>query len=105
VSDYRTPEEERAQEEHEARIRAVLDRAVIDGGSLLAAMQLGEPAEVVEMWTNRLWNGLRDNLSDDRPGTETLLQEDRLAAIVLLLTDRIYAESESILRQVRQVAE
>lgn len=105
MSEYRTPDEDRASAEQDARIQAAFNQAVTDGGSLMAAITLGEPAEVVEMWTNRLWNGLRDNLSDDRPPVGSLMQEDRLAAIVLLLTDRIHAESESILRQVRQVAE
>lgn len=94
MPDHRTPGE------IDARIQAVLDQAVLDGGSLMAAIDLGEPADVVEMWNDRLYDGLRANLVDvDVRGDE------RLRAIVLLLTSRINAESRSILRQIKQVAE
>lgn len=105
MTEYRSPEQHRASLEQDARIQAAFKQAITDGGSLMAAIQLGEPADVVEMWIDRLYDGLRANLSDDRPPVADLLQEDRLAAIVLLLTDRIAAESRSILRQIKQVAE
>lgn len=104
MSEYRTPDEDRASAELDDRIKAVLDQAVKDGGSLMAAIDLGEPAEVVEMWINRLYNGLRV-LEDDRETGNQLRGDERLRAIVLLLTDRIAVESASILRQIKQVAE
>jgi hypothetical protein len=101
MPDYRTPEEEQAQQAHEKRVRAVLDRAVTDGISCSVAMTLGEPQQTVEMWTNRLWNGLRDGLCDQHPATHydgwEVPVEDRLAAIVLLLQDRIDKGATQIL--------
>jgi hypothetical protein len=109
VNEYRTPAEQAAQAEHEERVRAVLDQAVRDGGSMFAAMALGEPKGVVEMWIDRLWDGLRDNLSDDLPPAHPELtdrpDEDRLYAIVLLLTDRMNAEAEVVLRSICEVGE
>lgn len=105
MSDYRTPEEEQASAAHNARVQAALDQIVKDGISLTVAMQLGEPADVVEEWINRFWNGMRDNLSDDRPDIAGMCQEDRLAAIHLLLWPRISAGAEQVMREYRQVAE
>ncbi len=105
MTEYRTPEQEQATREQDARIQAVLDQAVRDGGSLMAAIDLGEPQDVIELWTARLWDGLRSALSDDRPPIAGLRQDDRLTAIVLLLTDRITEEAASIIRQIKQVAE
>lgn len=98
--EYRTPEELQAQEQQHARVRAVLDRAVHDGASFKLAAMFGEPPEVAERWVNTLWDGLRDNLSDDRPDMAGLRQEDRLTAIALLLDERINAEVDSVLRSV-----
>ncbi len=100
--EYRTPEEEQAQAEHDARVRAVLDKAVHDGASLKVAMILGESPEVVERWVCTLWDGLRDALSDDRPNLGSLRLEDRLTAIVLLLDDRVTAEAIDILAGLRK---
>jgi hypothetical protein len=97
MNEYRRPDEWQAQTDHEDRVRAVLDRAVHDGASLLAAMDLGEEATVVESWVNALWNGLRDNLSDERQEVAGLLQEDRLTAIGMLLYDRMNAEADELL--------
>lgn len=104
MSEHRTPEE---TDERDDRIKAVLDQAVKDGGSLMAAIDLGEPAEVVDLWIDRLYDGLRNNLLDDIDDEtdERLRGDERLRAIVLLLTDRIAVESASILRHVKQVAE
>lgn len=100
MPEYRTPEEEQASAEHDARIRKVLDRAIGDGVSCRLAMRMGEPPEVVERWVNTLWNGLRESLSDDRPDVAGLKQEDRLAAIVMLLRDRMDEEARAILQEV-----
>ena len=93
MSDYRTPEEDREQVEQEARVRAALDQTVRDAAMLMVAMELGEPFDVVELWVDRTWDGLRDALDP----------EDRLTAILLLLNDRIDAEADAILRSVRGV--
>jgi hypothetical protein len=98
--ELRTPEENRHADEQDARIRAVLDQAVHDGASRKTAISLGEPAAVVETWVNALWNGLRDGLSDDHKHP-TLRVEDRLTAIVMLLEDRINAESGQLLHGLR----
>lgn len=105
VEDYRSREEIDAQESDSGRIRAVLEQAVTDGASLLVAIELGEPAAVIELWTDRLWDGLRDNLSDDRPRLEQcpgMPREDRLTAITLLLQDRMSARAERTLAEVRE---
>lgn len=109
MPEYRTSAEWDAQTKQENRVRAVLDQAVRDGGSMLAAMALGEPQDVVELWVDRLWNGLRDNLSDHRPAPNPELRdrpdEDRLCAIALLLTERMNAESDPLLREINEVHE
>lgn len=102
MSEYRTPEEDVAQEDQRARVRRVVDQAIRDASSLLVAMDLGEPQDVIEMWNNRTWNGLRDGLSDSHPQREDcpdlLPDEDRLAAIVMLLEPRAVRLAERVLR-------
>lgn len=104
MPDYRTPEEDRAAIAQEARIRQVLDQAVTDGASLLVAMEMGEPQDVMELWTDRLWNGLRAGLVDGRPAPadcpNLLPEDDRIAAIVRLLEPTIQAKAKDILRGV-----
>lgn len=68
--DYRTRDEIAEQDADERRIEAVLDRARANG-----AADFDEEPDVVEMWVDRLWDGLRDNLDP----------EQRLHAIVMLL--------------------
>lgn len=102
MNEYREPEEWQAQDEHEAGVRAVLDKAVHDGASLLVAMELDEPADVVEGWVDALWNGLRDNLSDDGEERAGLHMEDRLTAIAMLLHDRMDDEAAELLRAVEE---
>jgi hypothetical protein len=104
VSEYRTPEEDQAQAAQKIRVRLVLDQAVQDGVSCKVAMLLGEPADVVEQWTNAIWNTLRDGLSDANPERGTLMIEDRLAAIVLLLEDRMEREANAVIRSVRDAS-
>lgn len=101
MPEYRTPDEEQAQAAHEQRVQAVIEQAVADGVSCSIAITLGEPADVVELWTDRFWDGLRDRLSDDHPvppGSNLMADEDRLTAVALLLRERIQAEAAQILR-------
>lgn len=105
MAKYRTPDEDRLQEEAEARIRDVLDQVVHNGASCKVAMILGEAPEVVERWVDALYDGLRASLSDDRPDQLGLRQEDRLAAIVLLLEERMTAEADAILRGMREAGD
>lgn len=106
VSEYRSPEEDRLQREVRDRIQTVLDQAVRDGAFLKVAMVLHEESEVVERWVNRLYDGLRDGLSDDHPVSgDGLTQEDRLAAIVMLLEERMNVEAKSVMREVRGVGD
>lgn len=102
TDDYRTPDEQQATAEHDARVRRVLDQAVSDGVSCRLAILLGEPAEVVEHWTNAIWDGLRDGLSDDPGDHPSLIQEDRLCAIVLLLEGRMEEQARAILAAVAE---
>jgi hypothetical protein len=97
--EYRTPDEVQFTDDQEARIRAVLDQAVHDGASCKLAMMFGDEPDVVERWVDAVWNGLRDGLADDQDHP-TLRAEDRLAAIVLLLDQRMDAEVASVLRSV-----
>lgn len=104
MPEYRTPEEDRAQDELNARIELILDQAVRDGASYMVAAELGEPENVVELWIDRIWNGLRDGLSDRHPqqaGMRLKPDEDRLAAIVFLLQERMTEESQRILTGLR----
>jgi hypothetical protein len=103
VTEYRTPDQEAAQQQEADRIAKVLEQAVRDGTSLVAAMALGEPPDVVERWVDAVWNGLRDGLSDDRTDRNGLRQEDRLMAIVMLLNQRMHYDAHTILRSVREV--
>lgn len=105
MSEHRTPEETDARDD---RIKAVLDQAVRDGGSLMAAVDLGEDQGVIDLWIDRLYDGLRNSLVDDvddEHADGNLRGDERLRAIVLLLTERIGAEAASIVRQIKQVAE
>lgn len=106
MSEYRTPEENVAETLYRARVQVVLDRAVQDGASVIIAQRLGEPADVVERWVNRVWDGLRDNLRDDRPrqvvGDRSRRYEDRLTAIVILLEQRALSKADEIMAGVRK---
>lgn len=78
---------DQAAEDHQ-RIAPILDRALADMTSCLAAMDLVEPDEVVEEWVDRVWNNLRRSLSP----------EDRLRAIVFLLTEAARQNAATLLR-------
>jgi hypothetical protein len=98
MNEYRNPRERQAQDEQEARIRKVIDQAVADSVSCSLAMHYGESPEVVEGWVDKVWDGLRDNLSDDLPDRAGLRVEDRLTAIMILLEDRIATDTDALLR-------
>lgn len=100
MAEYRTPDEEQAAIEQSRRVRAVLEQAVHDGASCMAAMDLGEPQDVVELWIDRVWDGLREGLVDEPTGGNC--NGDRLAAIVLLLQTRMRAGADMALREVRE---
>ena len=105
MSEHRTPDETTQRDD---RIKAVLDQAVRDGGSLMAAVDLGEDQRVINLWIDRLYDGLRNSLIDDVDDDQAdgnLRGDERLRAIVLLLTERIGAEAASIVRQIKQAAE
>ena len=92
MGDYRTPDEQLVAAAHRARVQLVLDQALTDGTSLMVAIELDEPADVVERWIDRFWDGLRDQLTD----------EDRLVAIEILLYRRICKERDRVLAGVRK---
>jgi hypothetical protein len=87
MTDYRTPDEWREQAAHIDRINTILDQAVADAASVAAAQYFGEPAETVNLWVDRVWDGLRDSLDP----------EDRLQAILVLLEPRILRSRDSLL--------
>jgi hypothetical protein len=90
MSTERTPEEIEANEAARTAVEAVLEQAHRDLTSWNVAEALDESPTVCEAWLDRLWNGLRDNLS----------AEQRLEAIVLLLEPRAIAEANQILDKV-----
>jgi hypothetical protein len=92
MPEYRTPEEDREQDEQVARVRAAFADTVRDAAFLKAAMVLAEDQDVVELWVDRVWDNLRAALSD----------EDRLAAILLLLDDQINAEFCVVMHGMRE---
>jgi hypothetical protein len=103
VPEYRTPEEEQQSLSQRDRVQRVLDQAAKDAVSVLTAMELGEPEDVVDAWVNRLWDGLRDNLSDDNPDdpcSRLRADEDRLLAIIMLLEDAARREARAIVTAV-----
>lgn len=100
MSEYRTPDEDLVKARHEARVTTVLETAVHNAAMLKAAIAMAEPAEVVELWVDRFWNELRDNLSDERPDDGGMRIEDRLCAISLLLADRIAEAADDIMRTI-----
>jgi hypothetical protein len=65
IEDYRTGEEISEMYEEAAYTTQVLSEAIDAGAHLLTAMDLDEPQAVIELWTNKLWNGLRDRLDGE----------------------------------------
>jgi vacuolar-type H+-ATPase subunit E/Vma4 len=88
MPEYRTPEEEAQTSIKRARIQASLDKAMRNATSVLTAMGLDESPEVVDMWVDKLWNELRQQLSD----------EERLTAIVMLIQSAARDQAEAALK-------
>jgi hypothetical protein len=102
---YYTPDEQGAVDIHRMRVRAVIAEARENATGIFMAMMLGEEHDVVSAWVDRLWNGLRDNLSDEVPEGHVDAgvrdYEDRLMAIVLLIEDAAYGDARRIIEEVR----
>lgn len=88
MPEYRTPEEEAQTAIKRDRIQGHLDKATLNAVSILTAMHFNESPEVVEMWVDRLWDGLREKLSD----------EDRLTAIVMLIESSARKHAQAALK-------
>jgi hypothetical protein len=86
IDDYRSEREMAKSEEIDAYCTQVMAEAVDAGGHLIAAMRLDEPQDVIELWTDKVWNGLRDRLDG----------EERLHAIVILLGERMDEEARRV---------
>lgn len=86
---YRTPEQLADDEADWQRINALLERAVSNSASALAAAHYGEPQETVDHWIDAVWNELRNELSP----------EDRLYAIIRLLAPRARAACRRLLEE------
>lgn len=84
----RTPEEITEGEDAYARVQKVIDQAIEDYASWVEAERLDLDPESCEQWVNRIWNGVRDNLDD----------EDRVVAIVHLITDAANQRADQIRR-------
>jgi hypothetical protein len=91
---YRTEAEIQASTAQEARVSAVLAQAVQDAVSGVLAVRLGESQAVVEHWVDAAWEGLRNGLPANNSSHPALCVDDRLAAVMLLLGDRINAGVE-----------
>lgn len=85
-SAIRSGEELREQAAADARIRAVLDVAVTNCAFYVHAASTSEDPELVETWCDAYWDHLAASLSSD----------DRLGAISLLLSDRVYAQAQQL---------
>jgi hypothetical protein len=88
MPEYRTPEEEAQTAIQRARIQLTLDKAMRNATSVLTAMTLDESPEVVDMWVDKLWNELRQQLNG----------EERLTAIVMLIQSAARDQAEAALK-------
>lgn len=88
MTDYRTPDEHAQQDAERYRVRRVVAAARRAATSLFVAMRLDEPEETIALWTDRVWDGLRDNMSD----------EDRLLAIIMLIEGEADSAAQRELR-------
>lgn len=86
----RTPAEQEANADLDTYVAGVLDLAVADYASWLAADHLDEPPEVCERWIDTLWDNLRTRLGG----------EQRLRAILLLLESRAVVQADRLLAAV-----
>lgn len=92
LNDYRTPEEIAEDNREWLHIRSVLADAAEAGASLYAAMRLGEPQDVIELWTDRMWNGVRDSLDHEQLVTAVL---ELLSAAMWAKADRLTEHCDS----------
>jgi hypothetical protein len=84
VSPYRRPQIRYA--DHAAEIEEIVGLMV----GTVAAMELAEPAHVVELWNDRMWNALRK-----------LTAEQRIEIIVILSAPAVRARVNTLLAEVR----
>jgi vacuolar-type H+-ATPase subunit E/Vma4 len=88
MPEYRTPEEEAETAIRRARIQLAIDKAMQNAAAVLTAMTLEEPPQVVDLWVDKLWNDLRNRLSD----------EERLTAIVMLIQSAARDQAKAALK-------
>lgn len=90
MSDYLTPAETVHGDREDAYIVDVLAQAATNEASLITAMRLGEPADVVHSWVDRLYDQLRARLTP----------EQRLRAVILLLQDEAEETADKLIAAV-----
>ena len=106
-SNYRSPEEIKFSDERDAYVKGVLENAVRNSGFLLAAIEMNEPQEVIDKWTDKLWDELREQLTDHTEWVNITINngskvvrvphEDRLTAIVLLITEQANQQAQRLI--------
>jgi hypothetical protein len=84
-SPYRRPQIRHT--DHAAEIEEILGLMA----GTVAAMKLGEPAHVVELWNNRMWEALR-----------RLTPEQRIEIIVILAAPPVGVRVNTLLAEVRR---
>lgn len=84
ASPYRRPQIRHA--DHAAEIEEIVGLMV----GTVAAMELGEPAHVVELWNNRMWEALR-----------RLTPEQRIEIIVIMAASSVRVRVNALLAEVR----
>lgn len=76
LENYHTPRELQKLNNDVATIEKILAVATENGASVLASMLLNEPRKTVDVWTDKIWDGLRDSLTG----------EQLIHAVIILLT-------------------
>jgi hypothetical protein len=87
----RTPEEVLAQAQDEAYVHTVLAQTVEDYASWIVADRADLDPATCELWVNRMWGTPKNGLTD----------QQRLIAILLLLTPQALARADQIRRSLR----
>lgn len=85
---HRDPSDLAAAEIEREAIRYAIDCASEDLASMYTALELDESTEVVESWSDRAWDGLRERLDD----------EQMIYAVVMLLEDFTNSRSRAMLK-------